>query len=83
MQDIDILKIGHHGSSRSISEELLDVLQPEYALISVGEYNRYGHPASAIVELLDKHGVHILRSDLSGELSCVFKKNGIYFEYCG
>lgn len=83
LQDIDILKIGHHGSSRSISEELLDVLQPEYALMSVGEYNRYGHPASAIVELLDKYGVYILRSDLSGELSCVFKKNGIYLEYYG
>lgn len=45
--DIDVLKLGHHGSKVSVDGELLDVLRPELSIASAGEGNRYGHPSNA------------------------------------
>jgi competence protein ComEC len=42
--DYDILKVAHHGSKNSTSEEFLKLIQPEYSIISCGKNNRYGHP---------------------------------------
>ena len=48
--DIDVLKLGHHGSKVSVDGELLDVLKPELSLASAGEGNRYGHPSDACID---------------------------------
>lgn len=52
--DYDVLKVAHHGSNYSTSLEFLQVIQAEYALISVGKNNRYGHPGSELVERLEQ-----------------------------
>ncbi len=70
---IDILKVGHHGSKSSTSEELLKQIQPEMAIISVGEKNRYGHPKQEVLTRLQKHSVQILRTDQHGAITYIFK----------
>jgi len=62
----DVLKVGHHGSLSSSSETFLDRIQPEIALISVGDGNAYGHPNSEILERLNKGNIRIFRTDQQG-----------------
>jgi competence protein ComEC len=69
--DIDILKVGHHGSSTSTSEELLQLLTPEIAILSYGNNNRYGHPHKETLEKLKKHDIEILETGKSGEIRIV------------
>lgn len=71
-----VLKVGHHGSSTSTSEPFLAAVDPELALISVGRRNRYGHPAPAVVRRLERHGVRILRTDLSGHVALRVQPDG-------
>ncbi|WP_409301793.1 DNA internalization-related competence protein ComEC/Rec2 [Peribacillus sp. SCS-155] len=71
----DVLKVGHHGSKNSTSEEFLTSLQPKYAIISVGEENRYGHPHQSVLHSLSQAGAVILRTDSHGGISYRFKKN--------
>lgn len=72
--DIELLMVGHHGSKHSTSQELLDAVRPELAVISVG-YNSYGHPAEPVLTRLADAGVRVLRTDRSG--SVTFKiRNG-------
>ncbi len=71
---IDILKVGHHGSNSSTSQELIDVIKPKYSLISVGKDNKFGHPRKEVLEVL-KHQ-KILRTDQDGSILFQFKKNG-------
>lgn len=54
--DIDVLKLGHHGSKVSVDGELLDVLKPELSLASAGEGNRYGHPSDECRDAVQKAG---------------------------
>lgn len=68
LPDIELLVVGHHGSSYSSSEELLMATRPEYAVISVG-YNNYGHPAPEALERLAAAGCEIYRTDLMGTVS--------------
>lgn len=63
-----VLKIGHHGSRYSTSEEFLKAVSPIYAVISAGANNRYGHPAPETLERLAEFGVKILRTDLNGDI---------------
>ena len=63
---LDVLVVGHHGAKTSTSEELLDATRPEYAIISVGRDNHYGHPTSIVLERLRKYNCKILRTDLYG-----------------
>jgi len=69
--DSDILKLGHHGSKTSSSEEFLKEVSPEIAIISVGKENRYGHPHQEVLELLEKYGIKILRTDLDGDIKII------------
>lgn len=62
--DIDVLKVGHHGSLTSTSWEFLQATDPEVALISMGRDNTYGHPHPVIIERLVQFGAAILRTDL-------------------
>ena len=54
--DIDVLKLGHHGSKVSVDNELLDVLRPELSIASAGEGNRYGHPSDACIDAVKQSG---------------------------
>lgn len=63
-----ILKVAHHGSKYSTSEEFLDAVNPEEAVISVGKNNSYGHPSPEIIERLLKHSVKIWRTDEIGDI---------------
>ncbi len=54
--DIDVLKLGHHGSKVSVDGELLDVLRPELSIASAGEGNRYGHPSAACIDAVKEAG---------------------------
>lgn len=72
LPQVDVLVVGHHGSKYSTSEELLDAVQPTYAFISVGEGNRYGHPAQVILDRLAQYGCIVLRTDENGTI--VFRR---------
>ena len=63
------LKVGHHGSNSSTSEELLDVIKPQVALISCGRNNRYGHPGADLLKRLLEVSCKIYRTDLQGALT--------------
>ena len=64
--DCDILKVAHHGSKYSSSQEFLDAASPEIAVISVGAHNFYGHPAPATLERLETAGCRVFRTDKEG-----------------
>lgn len=65
---VDVLKVGHHGSSTSTSSKFLDKVNPEYAIICVGEGNSYGHPHKEILDRLNKKGIQIYRTDILGTI---------------
>ncbi len=66
--DVDVLKVGHHGSRTSTGEEFLSAVSPEFAAIQVGKGNRYGHPHAEVLDNLRAAGVKILRNDLMGTI---------------
>ncbi|MFB3165864.1 DNA internalization-related competence protein ComEC/Rec2 [Neobacillus sp. 179-C4.2 HS] len=68
--DIDILKVGHHGSKTSSSEKFINSITPTISLISVGERNRYGHPDNEVLEQLAKTTIY--RTDLHGAITYRF-----------
>jgi len=70
----DVLKTGHHGSKTSTSAAFVSAVSPEYAVISVGKDNRYGHPNQETLDTLTNFGAKILRTDQSGRI--VFKSDG-------
>lgn len=63
-----VLKVGHHGSNTSTTEEFIKIIEPDYAVISAGKDNRYGHPSPLIIERLQKYGIKIYRTDLQGTI---------------
>jgi len=65
---VDVLKTSHHGSKTGTIEELLEVTRPEWALISVGLKNSYGHPHDEVLSRLKMVGSHVLRTDFDGEI---------------
>ena len=67
--DCDVLKIAHHGSSSSSTEEFLKYTSPLYAVISCGENNDYGHPHDIIIERLKKLGISYFRTDKNGTIT--------------
>ncbi|MCH7770363.1 MAG: DNA internalization-related competence protein ComEC/Rec2 [Bacteroidetes bacterium] len=64
--DVDVLKVAHHGSKTSTSDEFLKYTSPQYALISAGIKNKFGHPAENVISKFRKNSVKILRTDESG-----------------
>lgn len=64
----DVLKVGHHGSTTSTSEEFLNKVSPKYAVISCGNNNKYGHPHKETLEKLETRNVTTYRTDLEGTI---------------
>ncbi|MCH4072989.1 DNA internalization-related competence protein ComEC/Rec2 [Pseudoramibacter sp.] len=65
----DVLKIGHHGSKTATSAQFLQSVHPTLAVISVGAYNRYGHPSYEVIRRLHQHHIPYLRTDRNGAVS--------------
>lgn len=72
LPDIDVLKVGHHGSKYASSLEFLRAIDPEVAVISVGNRNRYGHPTAETLARLKQVGAEIRRTDTEGEVVLKF-----------
>lgn len=68
LPQVDVLVVGHHGSKTSTSTQLLDAVRPSYAFISVGEDNKFGHPADIIIQRLLEYGCVIYRTDEDGTI---------------
>lgn len=66
--DCDVLKVGHHGSDSSTSNAFLKAVKPEYAVISVGKDNSYGHPTERTLKKLQDAGIDLYRTDLQGDI---------------
>ena len=64
----DVYMVGHHGSGSSTSELLLDAVQPEYAVISCGTGNDYGHPVQEVLDRLWDKDVSVFRTDEQGNI---------------
>ena len=71
LSQVEVLKLGHHGSKTSTSEEILLAAQPQLAIISVGKDNRFGHPAPEVLERLKKYKIPYLRTDELGTIEIV------------
>ena len=69
--DVDVLKVGHHGSNTSSSQKFLNQVLPEISIISVGEENSYGLPKDKIIERLEKIGSTIYRTDIDGTVHLI------------
>jgi competence protein ComEC len=74
----DVLKVGHHGSSTSSSDEFLAAVHPALAVISVGAGNKYGHPSGDVVRALARVGAEVLRTDEAGTI--VVRTDGVHIE---
>lgn len=68
---IKILEVPHHGSKTGLTPEILDRLRPNYAIISVGAHNRYGHPNKFILDLLSEFGLKTLRTSKNGNIEII------------
>lgn len=77
--DSDILKVGHHGSKTSTSEEFLAAVSPEVAIISAGRKNRYGHPHQDVLDRLKEFGIEVMRTDRDGDIRLA--SNGLEYQF--
>ena len=75
--DVDIYKVGHHGSRAAVDEKMLATLKPEVSLVSVGAYNRYGHPVPETIEQLEASGSVVYRTDQQGMVTCFLERDGV------
>lgn len=72
----DLLKVGHHGSKTSTTQEFLDKINPKIALIGVGKNNKFGHPSNDVIQRLKDKNVKIYRTDMNGEINISVSKQG-------
>jgi competence protein ComEC len=75
----DVLKVGHHGSSTSSTENFLSAVDPSLAVISVGADNLYGHPSADVLAALTRAGARTVRTDLDGTI--VIRSDGRHISY--
>ena len=80
IKDIDILKVGHHGSRTSSSEEFINKINPKYSVISVGKNNIYNHPNKEFLKTLQNSKIYI--TDENGSIVFKIKNNKLKIETC-
>ena len=74
LPNVDILKVGHHGSYTSTSTDFIKVIKPKYSVISVGENNMYKHPNKSVLDILDN--TKLFRTDVDGTIEVKISKKG-------
>ena len=80
LNNIDFLKVGHHGSNTSSSKEFINNINPKYSIISVGKNNKYGHPKENILDILKNSNIY--RTDRDGSIEIKLNKNGYTIRTC-
>ena len=80
LKDIDVLKVGHHGSKTSSGEKFINKINPKYGVISVGKNNRYGHPNKDVLDNLEDSKIY--RTDQDGSIIFKIKNNKLQIETC-
>ena len=80
LNNIDVLKVGHHGSKTSSGKEFIDVIKPNYSVISVGKNNRYGHPNKEVLNNLDDSKIY--RTDQDGSIMFKINNNKLKIDTC-
>lgn len=80
LKDIDVLKVGHHGSKTSSSKEFIDEINPKYSIISVGKNNRYGHPNKEVLNDLEDSKIY--RTDQDGSIMFEIRNDKLKIETC-
>lgn len=78
LKDIDVLKVGHHGSRTSSGKNFINEINTEYSIISVGKNNRYGHPNKEVLSNLEQSKIY--RTDQDGSIMFKIKKNKLRIE---
>ena len=81
LSNVDVLKVGHHGSKTSSSKEFINVINPKYSIISVGKNNRYGHPNKEVLNNLSDSKIY--RTDQDGSIMFKIKNTKLKIETCG
>ena len=80
LQDIDVLKVGHHGSKTSSSNNFINKIKPKYSIISVGKNNIYGHPNEIVLDNLEDSKIY--RTDVNGSIMFKIKNDNLKIEAC-
>ena len=80
ISNIDVLKVGHHGSKTSSGKEFINEINPKYSIISVGKNNRYGHPKDEVLETLKNSKIY--RTDLDGSIEIKLNKRRYKIRTC-
>ena len=80
ISNIDVLKVGHHGSKTSSGKDFINEINPKYSIISVGKNNRYGHPNKEVLDNLDNSKIY--RTDQDGSIMFKIKDNKLNIETC-
>ncbi len=65
---LDVYKVSHHGSQNGLDQEVVRVLDPAYAVVSVGQNNSYGHPSHEVVEFFERSAIPLYRTDKQGTI---------------
>lgn len=80
LSNIDVLKVGHHGSKTGSGKDFINEMNPKYSIISVGENNRYGHPNNSVLDNLKQSKIY--RTDQNGSILFEIKNNKLKIETC-
>ena len=80
ISNIDVLKVGHHGSKTSSSKDFINEINPKYSIISIGKNNRYGHPNKEVLENLENSKIY--RTDQDGSIMFKIKNYKLRIETC-
>ena len=78
ISNVDVLKVGHHGSKTSSSKTFINEINPKYSVISVGKNNRYGHPNKEVLNNLEQSKIY--RTDQDGSIMFKIKNNKLKIE---
>ena len=78
LSNVDVLKVGHHGSKTSSSEEFINSVNPKYSIISVGKNNKFGHPNKEVLDNLSNSKIY--RTDIDGSIMFKIKKDKLRIE---
>ena len=80
LSNVDVLKVGHHGSKTSSSKSFINEINPKNSIISVGKNNRYGHPNKEVLNTLENSKIY--RTDEDGSIMFKIKNNKLKIETC-